>query len=318
MPTDSLDLAQDDGNKSKSTLKLPASPIDLGLSKPAGGKGGTHGNALVSRTPGSSDIAKQNLTNLGKSLTHEVKRNAKSVERSVSVSSVNRSDCPLSSSRTVKSGPDIGTSRTPMVAPKGINFLSFGASPMDKTNPKKPISSDLALKLSALSSSLNAQRTEDSSKCINASASNVMPKDSAPERIKSLTENIKVTPQPEFKSMGKALLIETQLAGDTGSDFAANSNIASSSTISKKVPISIIGSAQSSDFSTPSPVKGTSASIPRASPSIFSGNAGTELFGGNHFIFPGANGETSHGVSLDDSAKSLRILDFLASIGKKR
>ncbi|KAF8035004.1 hypothetical protein BT93_C1129 [Corymbia citriodora subsp. variegata] len=216
---------------------------------------------------------------------------------------------------------------TPLLPPKGVNFLSFGSS-WNQMDTKKPANFLFnTSKVNILRHATSIQQKGNSADVVNDVYSN-----EATER----TEPVVKPQNLKLFSSGKASLhdsITRELSGSSsvGNDTvdrspqekpSASSTTQSSSMTTWKLPVSPITPGQPSD-STPRLYKNISNSAQKALSStlafaaMFETDTRTRNAGGHRAVSGKTGGEFAHGLQ-NDSTKASKILDLLANIGKKK
>ncbi|XP_030534192.1 uncharacterized protein LOC115743517 [Rhodamnia argentea] len=230
----------------------------------------------------------------------------------------------------------VSSKTTPLLPPKGVNFLSFGSS-LNQTDTKKPANFLFnTSKVNILKHTTPTQQKGDSADSVNDES---QPKLMFPNsnEVTERTEPIVKTQDLKLFSSREASLQGSINREQSGSCFvdnnavdrslqgrpsASSSTAQSSSMITWKLPISPITPCQPSD-STPRLYRNISNSAQKALSStlafaaMFETDTRMKHADGHRAVSGKAGEESAHGLQ-NDSAKASKILGFLANIGKKQ
>ncbi|KAI6681424.1 hypothetical protein NL676_035305 [Syzygium grande] len=338
-------IASNTCNNESNHLAMPLIP-----KKQLGTIVGSHKNNAHTASDTSRASFKYLKTNMtGSSTNSPVVRpergSSESAEKS-SLISFNKSEMGSSSAKdgSIHSGEDAsGTVQnvnailktTPLLPPKGVNFLSFGSS-LNQTDSKKPANFLFnTSNVNMLKHAPSTQQKGDSAQIVNDVSQPMSMFPNSNEATKR-TEPVVKPPDLKLFSARKALLHDSITREQSGSSSVGNdaidrslqgkpsssSTTQSSSMTTWKLPVSPITPGQPSD-SMPRLYRNISNSAQKALSStlafaaMFETDTRTKHADGHHAVGGKAVGESAHGLQ-NDSAKASKILDFLANIGKKK
>ncbi|KAI3442179.1 uncharacterized protein J3R85_001501, partial [Psidium guajava] len=225
---------------------------------------------------------------------------------------------------------------TPLLPPKGVNFLSFGSS-LNQTDSKKPANFLFnTSKVNVLKHTTPTQQKGDSAGIVN-DESQPMSMFPNSNEVTERTEPVVKPQDMKLFSSRKASLHDSITREQSGSSSVGNNAIErslqdkasasssvtqSSSMTTWKLPVSPITPGQPSD-SMPRLYRNMSNSAQKALSStlafaaMFETDTRTKHADSHRTVSGKAVEESAHGLQ-NDSAKASKILGFLANIGKKQ